>query len=136
NQWERIASVVGWFTDKLGLAGTSGEGFYLKMRPYLVWIYDMFGKISDIAYKVMTGDFKGAWQSLKNFKLPDIEDIQKQQEQKIAVMSSKVSIKDDKSLNPQDRKVNGLDLAGIDGGKNKKNATAREGSVSGGGTKT
>lgn len=136
NYWDRLTSMVGWFADKLGLAGSSGEGFYLKMRPYLVWIYDMFGKISDIAYKVMTGDFKGAWQSLKNFKLPDMAAIQEQQAKKLSEMTAK-GIKDGKSLNPQDRKVNGLDLAGIDGGKTKKNATAREGSVSGGGgTKT
>lgn len=132
--WEKVGNAISWVADKLGLAGSSGESFYLKIRPYLVWVYDMFGKISDIAYKVMTGDFKGAWQSIKNFKLPDMEAIQKQQAQKVAEMTAKVNLKEDKSLNPTDRKINGLDLKGIDGGK--KKGTAKEGSVSGGGTKT
>jgi TP901 family phage tail tape measure protein len=133
--WERVGNVISWVSDKLGLAGSSGEGFYYKMRPYLIWIYDMFGKISGIAYKVMTGDFKGAWEGIKNFKLPSLEEIQEQQAKEIAKMSSKVKINDTKNLNPQVKALGGLDLDGMDGGKTKKGKTP-EGSISGGGIKS
>ena len=131
--FESAGNAIGWVADKLGLAGGSGESFYLRMRPYLQWIYQMFGKIADVASKVMTGDFKGAWQGFKNFKMPDMKEIRQQQAKEVAEMAGKAKIKDDKSLNPAALKPNGMDLSGMDGKKKKGNA--KDGGVSGGGNK-
>ncbi len=134
-QFELVGNTISWVADKLGLAGGSGESFYLRMRPYLQWIYQMFGKIADVATKVMTGDFKGAWQGFKNFKMPDMKEIRNQQAKEVAEMAGKAQIKDDnKSLNPAALKPDGRDLSGIDGGKKKK-GNAKDGGVSGGGNK-
>lgn len=71
-----IGSGIEWVVEKL--FGFSGgiEEMYATIKPYLVWIKEMFEQIADIGYKAMTLDFKGAWESAKSFKMPDISEIQ------------------------------------------------------------
>lgn len=125
---------LGWLAEKVGLGTGSFESMYLKVRPYLTWIHDIIGKIGTIAYKIFTFDFTGAFKDIKNFKLPNLAEIKKQQQDEIKAMQDKSKTKDDpKSLNPDQKNATGLDLGGMNAKGNK--ATAREGSVSGGGTK-
>lgn len=76
NGWIWIGNVIGWVSEKI--FGFSGgiEEMYASVKPYLVWIKEMFGQIANIGYKIFTHDFKGAWNAVKDLKLPDINEIQ------------------------------------------------------------
>lgn len=76
NMLKWVGQAIGWVVTKL--FGFSGgiEEMYATVKPYLVWIKEMFDQIADIGYKAMTLDFKGAWDAAKNFKMPDINEIQ------------------------------------------------------------
>lgn len=130
NMFEGIGNTIQWVSEKLGFAGKSGESFYLKMRPWLVWHYQMLGKIAEVAGKIMSGDFSGAWKSVKNFKLPSMSDIQKEQDDRTKKMTDK-ALKEPVSLVPPTNAPGGLPLGDTD----KKKGGAKEGGVSGGGTK-
>ena len=76
--YELITWVVGkigdWYASVLGLEGGFDE-LYNTVRPYLLWIKDMLGSIVDLMYDIFTLDFKGAFNKIQNFKLPDINEI-------------------------------------------------------------
>lgn len=75
NMFKHLWSIIDSIINKI--PGMSGgiEGFYLKVKPYIIYIRDLFGGLSDIMYKIMTFDFKGAYDSFKAFKLPSMEEI-------------------------------------------------------------
>lgn len=77
------------------------EGMYSKIRPYLLWIFDLFSKIADIAYKVMTMDFSGAYDAAKNFKMPSMDDIKA----KILVDNAEAAKKQDSPFSTEDAKT-------------------------------
>jgi TP901 family phage tail tape measure protein len=70
-----IISELGKFAAKITGTGDSFSDLYNKVRPYLLWIYELLSQIGDIFYKLITFDFSGAWDSVKNFKLPSIDEI-------------------------------------------------------------
>ncbi|MDR1459144.1 MAG: phage tail tape measure protein [Bacteroidales bacterium] len=71
----KIISKIGEFIVKIFGIKSSFSEVYNKIRPYLLWIYELFAQIGDLAYKIFTFDFFGAWDSIKNFKIPSIDDI-------------------------------------------------------------
>lgn len=75
NYIKLIGMAFSWVSEKV--FGFSGgiEEFYNKVRPYLIYLKEMFGGIADIMYKIITFDFKGAYESFKTFKMPNMEDI-------------------------------------------------------------
>jgi TP901 family phage tail tape measure protein len=79
--FERLMDVIGWLKEKIFGSGDGFEKFYLKVRPYLMWIHDLFSKITDIAGKFFSMDFKGAFNDMRHFKMPSLADYRKQTEQ-------------------------------------------------------
>lgn len=61
-----VGSVLGWMAEKVGLGGGSFMSFYEKVRPVLSWLFDKVTAIWDIVTKIMSFDFKGAWDGIKN----------------------------------------------------------------------
>jgi len=78
-----IGNAASWLNEKLSIGDTFSK-IYTTGRPYLMWIYEMFEKISAIGYKVITLDFKGAINDLKNFKLPDIDSLRTETQKQTA----------------------------------------------------
>lgn len=77
--WNLITQVGGAMYDYIKMfPGMSGgfENMYLRIKPVLLYIKDLFGQVASIAYKVVTLDFKGAVGAVQNFKMPDMKDIQ------------------------------------------------------------
>lgn len=76
--WELLKWIGSGFdklaTDLFGFTG-GVEEMYSTIKPYLIWIKEMFGQIIEIMFKATTLDFKGAYESIKNFQIPDIKDI-------------------------------------------------------------
>lgn len=71
--YDKIKFVINAFSDsKLG-QGLSN--FYNKIRPYFIWIKETVGQVADILYKLITLDFSGAWDAVKAFKMPEIDEI-------------------------------------------------------------
>lgn len=70
-----IGDMVNWVGEKIfGLSG-GFEAFYMKIKPYLVWIREVLEQIGNIAYDIITLKFGQAFDKIKNFKLPDMEAI-------------------------------------------------------------
>lgn len=63
--------------QKLGLGKNGFSNLYNTARPYLLFVWELLSKIANIGFKVATLDFKGAFNDLKNFKLPDIDRLKK-----------------------------------------------------------
>ncbi len=78
-----LVDALGWVADKVGLSGDGFTKIYETVRPYLVWMSEMFLKIYNIAYKLFTLDLKGAVQDVMNFELPDINVIKNEQNKEI-----------------------------------------------------
>lgn len=77
--WNMITNVgdaIGWVISKIPGFGGGIESMYLKIRPILLYLKDLFGQVADIAYKLFTGDFKGAVAGVKSFKMPDMKEVQ------------------------------------------------------------
>lgn len=76
NWINNIGEAIGWVISKI--PGFSGgiETMYLRIRPILLYLKELFGQVADIAYKIFTGDFKGAVAAVKSFKMPDIKVLQ------------------------------------------------------------
>lgn len=62
------------FTKITGIEGGM-SGFYNRIRPYLIWIKDMFFQIAGLMYDVFTLNIKGVKERISNFKLPDLAEI-------------------------------------------------------------
>lgn len=77
NLFKLAGEAIGLLISKI--PGMSGgiEGFYNKVKPYLLYIKEILGQVADIMYKVITFDFSGAMKAWHNFKLPDINTIRK-----------------------------------------------------------
>lgn len=132
NLLKGVGTALSWIGEKMNLTGGGFEAIYLKARPYLTWIYEILGKIGNIAYKIFTMDFVGAFKDIKNFKLPDMKAIRSEQAKEVASMADKAKVTD-KTLIPGKETAKGMDLGGMGDGKK---STTKEGSVSGGGVKS
>lgn len=71
--------IANFFTESS--IGKGLERFYLKIRPYFVYLYRLVSQIADLLFKVMTLDFSGAKEVVKNFKMPDMDAIRNEQMQ-------------------------------------------------------
>ena len=69
-----VTKIGDWLASVFGLQGGFDE-LYNTVRPYLLWIKDMLGSITDLMYDIFTLNFKGAYEKIKNFKLPELDDI-------------------------------------------------------------
>ncbi len=77
--WNLITQVGEAFGDWISkFPGMGGgiENMYLKVRPILLYLKELFGQIASIAYKVITLDFKGAVSAVSNFKLPNMKEME------------------------------------------------------------
>lgn len=78
--WEVISMIVtasgNWIAKISGIKG-GFTGLYNTVRPYLVWIKEFLTEIGDLMYDVFTFNVNGARDKIKNFKLPQIEEIRK-----------------------------------------------------------
>lgn len=83
NMLETLGNIAGWVGEKLFGTGFSFEQAYQKIRPYLMWIMDILVKISSIAYKLATWNFKAAFAEIKNFKLPNLDEMRKRSAEEI-----------------------------------------------------
>ncbi len=76
--WGAIIDVISamnkWFEKITGIKG-GFSGLYNAIRPYLVWVKDFLVQIGDLMYDVFTLNIKGAKDKIKNFKLPDLNEI-------------------------------------------------------------
>lgn len=78
NMWAIGSAIVTTLGDWAAkITGVEGGfvGLYNSIRPYLVWIKDMMGQIASIGYDFITMNFKGAWDKVKAFKVPQLGDI-------------------------------------------------------------
>ncbi|MGJ1198853.1 phage tail tape measure protein [Sphingobacterium spiritivorum] len=119
-------------------AGNAFESYYFKIRPYVVWMGEMFMKLAKLMSQIMTFDITGAIDSIKNWEISDIEKIKKDQTKAVRnqVFSNILDVEFPDKLTPKAKPkgLSGLDFDPIDGGKNKKGSG---GGVSGsGGTRT
>lgn len=115
-------------------ASKSFTDYYMTVRPYLVWIFEMLGKISDVFLKIVHLDLSGAFDAIKNFTMPDMEKIRKdqQEEQRKMWVNNVMDVSlPKKGLTPQKKDpFSGLDLKAD--GKDKKGRGAGSSGVSGG----
>ncbi|MDL2289893.1 phage tail tape measure protein [Paludibacteraceae bacterium OttesenSCG-928-F17] len=76
--WQAIKSVgtalSEWLSNITGIKG-GFTGMYNFVRPYLIWMKDFLSSIGDIMYDVFTLNFQGAKDKIKNFQLPDLDEI-------------------------------------------------------------
>lgn len=79
--WSQLQDLGAWFAESKLAQGI--EKFYLKIRPYFIWLKDIVGQVSEIMYKFITLDFKGGWKAVKDFRMPNIDDIRKEQVEQI-----------------------------------------------------
>lgn len=77
-----IGGIIGALLKNIGnliakIFGISGgvKGLYDRVRPYLIWIKDLFVQIGGILYDVFTLNFKGVKDKISNFKMPKIDEI-------------------------------------------------------------
>lgn len=70
-----ISELFGNITQGADGFGNGVESMYIKIKPYLLFIYELFEKIANVAKRFVTLDFKGAVDQIKNFKLPNIDAI-------------------------------------------------------------
>ena len=76
NMINNIGDAIGWVISKIPGFGGGIESMYLKIRPILLYLKELFGQVADIAYKLFTGDFKGAVAGVKSFKMPNMKELQ------------------------------------------------------------
>lgn len=103
NLFKNIGGVLMTVGNSLFAFSGGVEGVYSKIRPYLLWMWEMFKNISEVAYKLLTLDLSGAWSAVKSFKMPSMEDI------KLKIQNDNIEAK--KQDNP----------FSADGGKQKQN---------------
>lgn len=88
NMLQNIGSAINFVVSKIPGMGGGIEGFYNKVRPYLIYIRELLSSVADIMYKLVTFDFTGAVSAVKNFKMPDINVIKTNiaKEEKLRIM--------------------------------------------------
>lgn len=69
-----VVKVGDWIAKITGLKG-GFKDLYSSVRPYLIWIKEMLNEVGNLLYDVFTLNIDSAYDRLKNFKLPKIEDI-------------------------------------------------------------
>lgn len=71
-----VTKIGDWVAGLLGLKGGI-SGLYDKIRPFVLWMKEAFGSLSEIMEDFFTFNFTDAIDKIKNFKLPTFEDIHK-----------------------------------------------------------
>jgi TP901 family phage tail tape measure protein len=64
---------------KSGDMGKGIENLYRNVKSIFTWLMEIIGQVTSILFKFVTMDFKGAWQGIKQFKMPDLAEIRKRQ---------------------------------------------------------
>jgi TP901 family phage tail tape measure protein len=99
--FEMFGKVSAFVIEKV--FGVSGgiEGLYRKVKPIMIYLKELFLEVGGIMAKVLTFDFKGAVEMAKNFKLPDLNVIQKKVDE------------DNKKADNKDKPTNVIALPGV-----------------------
>jgi len=95
NAWYFVKGLWGDITlliNQIGALGGGWENMYAKIKPIVYYMKDLFGQLATIMYKVITLDFKGAVESFKAFKMPNMADMQK----RVTADNNASKISDDK----------------------------------------
>jgi TP901 family phage tail tape measure protein len=58
--------------------GDAVENVYLKIKPYLLWIWQIIEQIGNVLYKIATFDFVEVAKSLSNFKIKGIDELKRE----------------------------------------------------------
>lgn len=69
-----IIKISSWIAKIAGIKG-GVQGLYDTIRPYLIWVKEMLESVGSLLYDVFTLNLKSAYHKIKNFKLPDLDDI-------------------------------------------------------------
>lgn len=70
-----IINKVGEWIFKVTGVKTSFSDMYNTIRPYLIWVKEMLESIGSILYDVFTLNINSAYEKIKNFKLPELDEI-------------------------------------------------------------
>lgn len=99
NMINNIGDSISWVISKITGFGGGIENMYLKIRPILLYLKELFGQVADIAYKLFTGDFRGAVAGVKAFRMLGMKELRartaadyKNSEKKSAVDLSKAIV--------------------------------------------
>ena len=71
-----VVKLGNWISKIAGLKG-GFKDLYSSVRPYLIWLKEMLAEIGGLLYDVFTLNVEGAYDRLKNFKTPNLDDIKK-----------------------------------------------------------
>jgi len=72
NILQGIGDKIGELGKALGVGTGSFESFYLSIKPYLLWVWDIIKQIGRVLFDLNTGNVKGIWDDLKNAHLENI----------------------------------------------------------------
>lgn len=75
NGFKNTGLAIDAIISKIPGMGGGIEEFYLKVKPYIIYLKELFGQLADIMLKVTTFDVSGAIDAVKGFKMPSIDDI-------------------------------------------------------------
>jgi TP901 family phage tail tape measure protein len=76
-----IVNISGMIAKTLGIK-TGFKGVYDAIRPYLIWIKEFLSEIGGLMYDIGTFNIDGVRERIKNFKLPDLDEIKKRESAK------------------------------------------------------
>lgn len=63
-----------WITKTTGIK-TSFSDLYNTIRPYLIWVKEILSSIGSLIYDVFTLNLDSAYEKIKNFKVPELDEI-------------------------------------------------------------
>ena len=86
------------------------ENIYYGIRPIFVWLTRTVEKVSEILVKFFTGKFRQAWQAIRAFSFPSLDDIRNEQEKEIAARKA-----NKKEENPFSATASSTGTAGAEG---------------------
>lgn len=61
-----VGNVLSNISIALGGTGDGFEGWYMRIKPYILWIAQYLGNIAEIGARIVKMDFSGAWKATKN----------------------------------------------------------------------
>lgn len=70
-----VISKVGEWIGKVTGIKTSFGDMYDTIRPYLIWVKEMLESVGSLLYDVFTLNLNSAYEKIKNFKLPELDEI-------------------------------------------------------------
>lgn len=69
-----VVKIGDWIAKVAGIKGGFNE-LYNAIRPYLIWVKEMLESIGSLLYDVFTLNVQSAYEKIKNFKLPELDEI-------------------------------------------------------------